>query len=72
MREAAPPRRKIADNIAVAAQNVLVGAKPLQPHRAARVNFTRGNADLRAEAVAITVGEARRAVMLHARGIHQC
>lgn len=31
MREAAPPRRKIADNIAMAAQNVLVGAKPLQP-----------------------------------------
>ena len=71
MRKPAPFRREIADDIPVSAQNVLVGAKPLQPHRAARVNFARGNADLRAKAVAIAVGEARRAVLIHPGGIHQ-
>ncbi len=71
MRKPAPFRREIADDIPVSAQNVLVGAEPLQPHRAARVNFARGNADLRAKAVAIAVGEARRAVLIHPGGIHQ-
>lgn len=71
MRKSAPFRREIADDIPVSAQNVLVGAESLQPHRAARVNLAGGNADLRAEAVAIAVGKARRAVLIHPGGIHQ-
>ena len=59
MRKPAPFRREIADDIPVSAQNVLVGAESLQPHWAARVNLAGGNADLRAEAVAIAVGKAR-------------
>ena len=55
VREAALPAGEICDDVAVAAQDILVGAQTLQAHRAARMDLAGGNAHLRAKAVAETV-----------------
>ena len=48
----------------------LVGRQPFKPHGAARVQFAVADAQLRAEAVAVAVGEARRGVLKNAGRIH--
>lgn len=64
------PAPKLGAGVALAPQLVLVDHEPVEPDRTPRVNLVGADADLRAEAVAHAVGEARRRVPVRAGAVH--
>ena len=59
-----------APHLAVAQAQPFVGGQFLQAHRAARADFVRADADLRAHAKFAAIREARRGVPIHRGRIH--
>jgi hypothetical protein len=62
--------RVLLDGVPMSAHEPLGGQQALDADRAPRVDAGGGNADLRPETEAETVGEARAGVVEHAGGVH--
>ena len=62
--------RIVADNITVSGETVLIGDKPVQSDRPARMELPGADADLRAEAIPVSVRKSCAAVPVHAGAVH--
>ena len=70
VREGAAARAVVGCPVATAVQDVLVDEQALHPHRASAVYAVGRDADLRAKAVPLAVGEARGGVHIHPRRVY--
>ena len=69
MLKTAPSGGIVTDNLTMAQKTVLIGHQPLEPNRAAGVDFTGADADLSAESISEAVTEAGRTVSEDITGI---
>ena len=60
----------VADNIAVSGETILIGYQSVQSDRPPRMKFSGADADLRAEAVPVSVRKSRAAVPVDAGAVH--
>src|SRR5271167_2913658 len=60
----------VADYLALATQDVLIGRQPRQTHRATSMQFAGTDPNLSSESISVSVGEPRRRVVIDAGCIH--